>query len=59
MLEGSLVDELGKDDADAKEGVRSEEWLARRHLRRKVEFFEGEEGWEQAKGTEAMRDARL
>ncbi|RFU30437.1 hypothetical protein B7463_g5924, partial [Scytalidium lignicola] len=53
MLEGGLIDELGVDDGDAKGGVRSEDWLSRRHLGRKIEFFKGEESWEQAKGTEA------
>jgi isopenicillin N synthase-like dioxygenase len=58
-LEGGLIDELGVDDGDAKEGVRSEDWLSRRHLGRKIEFFMGEESWEQAKGTEARRQSKL
>jgi isopenicillin N synthase-like dioxygenase len=58
-LEGGLIDELGVDDGDSKEGVRSEDWLSRRHLGRKIEFFKGEESWEQAKGTEARREIRV
>jgi len=50
-----LIDELGVDDGDARGGVRSEDWLSRRHLGRKIEFFKGEESWEQAKGTEVRR----
>jgi hypothetical protein len=58
-LEGGLIDELGVDDGNGNEGVRSEEWLSRRHLGRKIEFFKGEETWEQAKGTEVRRHSRL
>jgi hypothetical protein len=54
-LEGGLIDELGVDDGDARGGVRSEDWLSRRHLGRKIEFFKGEKSWEQAKGTEVRR----
>jgi isopenicillin N synthase-like dioxygenase len=54
-LEGGLIDKLGVDNGDAKEGIRSEDWLLRRHLGRKIEFFKGAESWEQAKGTEARR----
>jgi len=60
MLEGGLMEELGLvEEGDAKEGIRSEEWLSRRHLGRKIEFFKGEESWEQAKGTEARRESML
>jgi isopenicillin N synthase-like dioxygenase len=37
------------------EGESSREWLSRRHLGRKMQFFKGEESWEGAKGTEGSR----
>jgi isopenicillin N synthase-like dioxygenase len=50
-LRGGLVDELG--DGGVEEGVSAREWLARRHIGRKIEFFEGKESWEGSMGTEA------
>jgi len=48
-LKGTQIAEGGEDD----EGVSTQEWLKRRHLGRKVQYFKGEESWEGAKGTEA------
>jgi isopenicillin N synthase-like dioxygenase len=51
-LRGGLVDELG-DGAVEEEGVSAREWLVRRHIGRKIEYFEGKESWEGSMGTEA------
>jgi len=48
-LRGGLVEEFGVGEY---EGVSSREWLERRHIGRKVEFFKGLESWESLKGTE-------
>lgn len=48
-LRGGLIDELGEGDY---EGQTSREWLERRHLGRKIEFYKGAETWESLKGTE-------
>jgi isopenicillin N synthase-like dioxygenase len=51
-LKGGLVDELGDGEME-EEDVSTREWLARRHIGRKIEFFEGEKSWEGSMGTEA------
>jgi isopenicillin N synthase-like dioxygenase len=51
-LRGGLMDELGNEGIE-EEGVSAKEWLARRHIGRKIEFFEGTKSWEGAMGTEA------
>jgi isopenicillin N synthase-like dioxygenase len=51
-LRGGLVDELGHGEVEDG-GVSAREWLARRHIGRKVQFFQGEESWEGSMGTEA------
>jgi isopenicillin N synthase-like dioxygenase len=52
-LKGGLVDELGDGGVEEEEGVSAREWLARRHIGRKIEFFKGKESWEGSMGTEA------
>jgi hypothetical protein len=46
------VDELGHGEVEDG-GVSAREWLARRHIGRKGQFFQGEESWEGSMGTEA------
>ena len=53
-LRGGLMDELGEEEEEEEE-VSTREWLARRHIGRKIEFFEGKESWEGSMGTEARR----
>ncbi|KAK5457990.1 hypothetical protein LTS15_004069 [Exophiala xenobiotica] len=51
-LQGGDIDLQPKnDEKDVPE--KASEWLKRRHLGRKIEYFQGEESWENAKGTEA------
>ena len=53
-LKGGDVDAVS-DQRDDGEGVSAEEWLKRRHMGRKMQYFKGEESWECAKGTEGSR----
>jgi isopenicillin N synthase-like dioxygenase len=53
-FKGGLVDVEGEGEIE-EEGVNMKDWLARRHIGRKIEFFKGPESWEGAKGTEARR----
>lgn len=53
-LKGGDIDLVaGSADEDAGESAR--DWLKRRHLGRKIQYFQGEESWEGAKGTEGAR----
>lgn len=54
-LKGGLIDEQMTSRADDEEGVKSKDWLLRRAMGRKIEFFKGPESWENAKGTEGQR----
>jgi isopenicillin N synthase-like dioxygenase len=54
-LHGGLIDELGKGDYD---GQTSREWLERRHLGRKIEFYKGADTWDSLKGTENRPTAK-
>jgi isopenicillin N synthase-like dioxygenase len=54
-LKGGLVDEQIVSGEEAEEGVKSKDWLLRRAMGRKIEFFKGPESWENAKGTEGLR----
>ena len=49
-LKGGLIDKLG---VGGHEGVTSREWLDRRHIGRRIEYYKGEESWDSLKGTEA------
>jgi len=51
-LEGGDVANQPRQEGDEKVEIASE-WLKRRHLGRKLEFFKGKESWEGAMGTEA------
>lgn len=51
-LRGGIIDEQGQGEF---ENVTSKDWLDRRHIGRKVEFFKGLDSWESLKGTEAGR----
>ena len=53
-LKGGDVDAVTSQKDDG-EGVIAEEWLKRRHMGRKVQYFKGKESWEGAKGTEGSR----
>jgi isopenicillin N synthase-like dioxygenase len=48
-LKGGMIDELGE---GGYEGVTSREWLDRRHIGRRIEFYTGKESWDGVKGTE-------
>jgi hypothetical protein len=39
----------------AEKARSAEEWLKRRHMGRKMQYFKGEESWEGAEGTEGSR----
>jgi len=58
-LEGGLIDEQGLSDGTNEESICAKDWLLRRAMGRKIEFFKGPESWENAKGTEARRESRL
>ncbi|KAF2097990.1 Clavaminate synthase-like protein [Rhizodiscina lignyota] len=53
-LKGGDID-LVEGSAEEADGESAQEWLKRRHLGRKVQFFKGSESWEGAKGTEGAR----
>ena len=51
-LQGGDIDlQPQNDEKDVPE--KASEWLRRRHLGRKIEYFQGKESWENAMGTEA------
>jgi len=58
-LRGSeVIDHAAREkgeDVDEEKEESSREWLERRHLGRKMQFFRGKETWEGAKGTEGSR----
>lgn len=51
-LRGGLIDKLGEGEH---EGSTAREWLERRHLGRKIEFYKGADSWESVTGTESRR----
>jgi isopenicillin N synthase-like dioxygenase len=55
-LPGGLIDEQGvSSEVDKEPEVKTKDWILRRHLGRKIEYFTGPESWQNAMGTE-MRD---
>lgn len=54
-LKGGLIDEQRMSGSEDEEGVKSKDWLLRRAMGRKIEFFKGPESWANAKGTEGRR----
>ena len=53
-LKGGDID-LVEGTADDDEGVTAQDWLKRRHMGRKTQFFKGRDSWEGTKGTEGAR----
>lgn len=54
-LKGGLVDEEGAGRREEGKEVSSKDWLARRHLSRKIGYYNGPEDWEKSRGTEQLR----
>lgn len=52
-LQGGLIDKQSRSaDADKDAEVKTREWMLRRHMGRKIEYFTGPESWSNAMGTE-------
>ncbi|KZP01734.1 oxidoreductase [Calocera viscosa TUFC12733] len=56
-LKGGILDQLDTGAKDDVPGESSAEWMKRRHLGRKLEYFKGPETWDNARGTEGTRMA--
>ncbi|EJU03509.1 oxidoreductase [Dacryopinax primogenitus] len=56
-LHGGLLDQVAGEAKDDEPGESSAEWMKRRHLGRKLEYFKGPETWDNARGTEGTRMA--
>lgn len=54
-LKGGILDEEGVGGEDEGEGVTSKDWLARRHLSKKIGYYKGPEDWVKSRGTEHLR----
>ncbi|KAL1983801.1 hypothetical protein VTN96DRAFT_9887 [Rasamsonia emersonii] len=51
-LPGGLIDEQGVTSPDGETEEKTRDWMLRRHLGRKIEYFTGPESWQNAMGTE-------